>query len=49
MSNTFSREVEKSFKGLRQSRDREVPDTLSATAQLLMFAPLPAEAGYGTC
>jgi len=32
--------------GLGQSRDREAADTLSANPQ---FAPLPAEAGCGTC
>jgi len=34
------------FAVLGQSRDREAPDTLSASAQ---FALLPAEAGCGTC
>jgi len=32
--------------GLGQSRDREAPDMLSASA---LFAPLPAEAGCETC
>jgi len=49
MSNTFLHGGRKNFKGdspvrvmsLGQSRDREAPDTLSASDQ---FTPLPAEA-----